>query len=336
MSLGTLDRNPPPLFQQGLSAASKLAVYAALAIFLMVADARFNMTQPLRMVLATALHPMQRALLAPVDAWEAGGDYLRGMERATEAENQARRQLVQQAEKLSRSSQLQVENERLRALLKMQAAQAVPSMAAEVLYEAADPYSRRVVIDHGSRHGVRAGAPVINDTGVLGQVTRVYLLSSEVTLLGDKDAAIPVLNNRTQQRGVAYGGERSEGPMELRFMAANADIKVGDLLSTSGLDGVYPPGLPVATVAEVERRGDTSFARVSLKPASPPDAARHVLILEPLALHEAARTEAAAANSAEAASAAHRKAEIKADAKAKAAETRAAAAAAKATSGGER
>ncbi|MDM4767072.1 rod shape-determining protein MreC [Pelomonas sp. SE-A7] len=333
MSLGTLDRNPPPLFRQGLSAASKLAVYAALAIFLMVADARFNMTQPLRAGLALALHPLQRALLAPVDAWEAGGDYLRGMERATEAENQARRQLVQQAERLSRAGQLQTENDKLRALLKMQEAQPVPSLAAEVLYEAADPYSRRVIIDRGSRHGVRAGAPVINDAGVLGQVTRVYLLSSEVTLLGDKDAAIPVLNNRTQQRGVAYGGERSEGAMELRFMAANADIKVGDLLSTSGLDGMYPPGLPVAKVMAVERRGDTSFARVNLAPASPPDAARHVLVLEPMAKNEAARQEATAVNAAEAASAAARKLELKNEAKARAAEARAAAAASKAEGG---
>jgi rod shape-determining protein MreC len=100
-----------------------------------------------------------------------------------------------------------------------------------------------------------------------------------------------VLNTRTQQRGVAYGGER--GVMELRFIAANADIKAGDALATSGLDGLYPPGLPVANVAEVERRGDTSFARVGLAPVAQPDSARHVLVLEPLEGQESARTEAA-------------------------------------------
>lgn len=314
MPLGTLDRNPPPLFREGPSALTKLALCAALAVFLMVADARFGITAPARAALAVALHPLQRILLAPVDAWEQLGDYARGMERATAAENLARRQLAEQAVTLSRAAQLQAENQRLRALLDLREAQPVQGLAAEVLYEAADPFSRRIVIDRGSHRGVRAGAPVVNETGVLGQVTRVYPLSAEVTLLTDREAAIPVLNTRTQQRGVAYGGER--GVMELRFMAANADIKSGDALATSGLDGVYPPGLPVAKVVEVERRGDSSFARVSLVPQAQPDGARHVLVLVPLADQEAARAEAQA----EAASAAL--ANDKAKAKGKKGETR--------------
>jgi rod shape-determining protein MreC len=261
-------------------------------VFLMVADSRFNVTAPARAGLALALHPLQRVLLVPVDAWEQAGDYSRGMERATEAENQARRQLAEQAVILSRANQLQAENQRLRSLLALREALPVKGLAAEVLYEAADPFSRRIVIDRGGHRGVRLGAPVVNDAGVLGQVTRVYPLSAEVTLLTDREATIPVLNARTQQRGVAYGGER--GVMELRFMAANADIKAGDDLVTSGLDGVYPPGLPVAKVGEVERRGDTSFARVGLAPVAQPDSARHVLVLEPLAGHEEARAEAEA------------------------------------------
>ncbi|MBB3196151.1 rod shape-determining protein MreC [Roseateles terrae] len=292
MPLGTLDRNPPPLFREGPSALTKLAFCAALAVFLMVADARFNVTAPARAGLALALHPMQRVLLVPVDAWEQAGDYSRGMERATEAENQARRQLAEQAVILSRANQLQSENQRLRSLLGLREALPVTGLAAEVLYEAPDPFSRRIVIDRGGHRGVRLGAPVVNDAGVLGQVTRVYPLSAEVTLLTDREATIPVLNARTQQRGVAYGGER--GVMELRFMAANADIKAGDDLVTSGLDGVYPPGLPVAKVSEVERRGDTSFARVGLAPVAQPDSARHVLVLEPLVGQEEARAEAEA------------------------------------------
>lgn len=291
MPLGTLDRNPPPLFREGPSALTKLAFCAALAVFLMVADSRFQVTAPARAGLALALHPLQRALLAPVDAWEQAGDYARGMEKATEAENQARQQLASQAVILSRAAQLQAENTRLRALLDLRDALPVKGLAAEVLYEAPDPFSRRIIIDRGGHRGVRLGAPVVNDAGVLGQVTRVYPLSAEVTLLTDRDATIPVLNTRTQQRGVAYGGER--GVMELRFIAANADIKAGDTLSTSGLDGLYPPGLPVAKVAEVERRGDTSFARVGLAPIAQPDSARHVLVLEPLEGQESARTEAA-------------------------------------------
>lgn len=297
MPLGTLDRTPPPFFRQGPSALTKLLLCAALAIFLMVADARFKLATPARAALALVLHPVQRALLAPVDAWEQLGDYLRGTERAMAAEDQARRQLVQQAERLSRAEQLQAENQSLRALLALRPALQVPTIAAEVLYEASDPYSRKVVIDRGSQQGVRAGAPVINDAGVLGQVTRVYLLSAEVTLLNDKDAAIPVLNTRSQQRGAAFGGTDGLG-MELRFMATNADLKQDDLLTTSGLDGVYPPGLPVARISAIERRGDSSFARVSLRPVAQLDNVRHVLVLGALAELEHARNEAVAASAA--------------------------------------
>lgn len=294
MPLGTLDRSPPPFFRQGTSALTKLLLCAAAAVLMMVADARFKLAEPARAGLALVLHPVQRLLLSPVDGWERLQDYLRGTESAMAAEDQARRQLVLQAEKLGRTEQLQAENARLRALLGLRPALTVRSMAAEVLYEATDPYSRRVVVDRGSAQGMPPGAPVINDAGVLGQVTRVYTLSSEVTLLADKDAAIPVLNVRSQQRGVAFGLGDGSG-MELRFMAANADVREGDLLTTSGLDGLYPPGLPVARVSHVERRGDSSFARVALTPVARAETARHVLVLLPQQELLPARAEAAAA-----------------------------------------
>jgi len=325
MPLGTLDRSPPPFFRQGPSALTKLALCSALALLLMVADARFKLMQPARAALALVLHPVQRLLLAPVDAWENAGDYLRGTKRAMAAEDLARRQLAQQAERLSRAEALQVENDRLRKLLALQPSLTVPSIAAEILFEAPDPFSRRVVIDRGAAQGIAPGSPVINEAGVLGQVTRVYPLSSEVTLLTDKEAAIPLLNARTQMRNAA-GGRADGAGMELRFLAANADVKVGDLMSTSGLDGVYPPGLPVAKVTLVERRGDSSFAQVQLAPISQPDSARHVLVLQPMDRHVAARQEAEVANAAQAASAA----EAKATARAAKKEERAAKAAEKA------
>ncbi|MDG0834034.1 rod shape-determining protein MreC [Roseateles saccharophilus] len=307
MPLGTLDRSPPPFFRQGPSALTKLALCSALALLLMVADARFKLMLPARAALALVLQPVQRLLLVPVDAWENAGDYLRGTKRAMAAEDLARRQLSAQAERLSRAEALQAENERLRKLLGLQPALVVPTLAAEVLFEAPDPFSRRVVIDRGATQGVAAGSPVINEAGVLGQVTRVYPLSAEVTLLTDKDAAIPLLNARTQMRNAAAGRPDGAG-MELRFLAANADVKVGDLMTTSGLDGVYPPGLPVAKVTVVERRGDSSFAQVQLTPIAQPDSAHHVLVLQPMDRHIAARKEAEVAAAAEAASAAEAKA----------------------------
>ena len=286
MPLGTLDRSPPPFFRQGTSALTKLVFFSAAALFLMVADVRFKWTGSLRSVLAIALLPVQRAVAAPLELAEGGEDYLRGLRAAQAAEHEARTKLAAQSERAQRVEQLLQEYTRLRALLDLRAATTVRSMPAEVLYEAADPFSRKVFIDRGSTHGVALGSPVINEAGVLGQVTHAYALSSEVTLLADKDAAIPVLNTRTQQRGAAFGGRDG---MELRFTSANADVQVGDLLHTSGLDGIYPPGLPVARVASVERRVESGFARIALKPEANADGVRHVLVLEPLAAQLPAR-----------------------------------------------
>jgi rod shape-determining protein MreC len=285
MPLGTLDRTPPPFFRQGPSALTKLVFFSALALLLMVADARWRVVDPLRASLATVLLPLQQALATPVQAWDAASGYLRGLEQARAAEQAARIALAQQSERAARAGWLAAENERLRALLELRPALAVRAMPAEVLYEAADPYSRKVVIDRGATQGVQRGAPVLNEAGVLGQVTRVHPLTAEVTLLTDRDASIPVLNARTQQRSAAFGGTGggANPGMELRFMAGNADVQPGDLLTTSGIDGVYPPGLPVARVVAVERRADSGFARIALVPASPPDGVRHVLVLEPTA-----------------------------------------------------
>ncbi len=283
MPLGTLDRTPPPFFRQGPSALTKLVFFSALALFLMVADARLRVADPLRQGLAMVLLPLQRALAVPVEMMEGGSDYLRGLNQAQREERAARLKSAAVSERAARTEQLAEENARLRALLALRPAIQVRSQPAEVLYEAADPYSRKVFIDRGKQQGVLLGSPVINESGVLGQVTQAYTWTSEVTLLSDKDAAIPVLNTRTQQRSAAFGGGGNNG-MELRFMSGNADVQVGDLLHTSGLDGVYPPGLPVARVAAVERRVESGFARIRLTPAANADGVRHVLVLEPLSV----------------------------------------------------
>ena len=180
--------------------------------------------------------------------------------------------------------QLTLENNRLRALLNVASRTETQGQAAQVLYDAADPYTRKVVIDRGMAQGVQAGSPVLDDSGVVGQVTRVHPLVSEVTLLTDRDQAIPVLNTRTGVRSVAYGQSGPSGTeLELRFMAGNADVQEGDLLSTSGVDGVYPVGLPVARVTHVERRAESAFARVLCAPIAQLASTHHVLVLAPVA-----------------------------------------------------
>lgn len=285
MPLGTLERSAPPFFKQGPSALSRLAVYSALALFLMVADARFALTGPLRQAVATVLYPVQWLMLQPVEFASHGAGYFQALSAAQQDLDAARKKMTTMGQRANQAEQLILENARLRQLLALRDRLETPAQAAEVIYDTADPYTRRVVLDRGQMGGVELGSPVMDEAGVLGQVTRVFPLMSEVTLLVDRDQAIPVLNIRTGVRGVAYGDPVAGhgGGMELRFMPANADIREEDLLTTSGVDGLYPPGLPVARVVRVERRADSAFARIYCMPLAQVQGARHVVVLRPLA-----------------------------------------------------
>jgi rod shape-determining protein MreC len=284
MPLGTLDRTPPPFFKQGPSALTKLIFCSALALFLMVADARFALMRPLRAGLATALYPVQWALIEPFRLALGGSAYFASQASLQAQADTAQRQLATQSVRAGRVEQLTLENNRLRQLLELRAQITTVAQSAEVLYDAADPYTHKVVIDKGTTQGVVAGSPVLDGLGVLGQVTRAYPVVSEVTLLIDRDQAIPGLNTRTGARSVAYGDPASYGgQLELRFMAGNSDVQVGDVLTTSGVDGVYPVGLQVAKIAKIERRADSAFARIYCTPVAQVAGARHVLVLQPVA-----------------------------------------------------
>jgi len=284
MPLGTLERSAPSLFRQGPSALSQLVLYSALALFLMVADTRLRITDPLRKTVAAILYPAQWLMLQPVAMVDHATRYFQSLDSAQAQSDAARKQLTLLAQRAHQADQLGQENDRLRRLLDLRERLQVPAQAAQILYDTADPYSRRVMVDRGQDAGVLPGSPVLDGTGILGQVTRVYPLVSEVTLLTDREQAIPVLNSRTSARGVAYGDPVAShgGGIELRFVSANADVQEGDQLTTSGLDGVYPPGLPVARVVRVERRADSAFARIYCEPAAAIQGARHVLLLQPL------------------------------------------------------
>jgi rod shape-determining protein MreC len=209
MPLGTLDGTPPPFFRQGPSALSKLVFFSALAVLLMVADRRFQVTQPLRSVVATALYPLQWVALRPVIWAQGGGQYFQALGSSQSKEAAAQYQLGLQSQRALQVEQLTLENTRLRALLEMRERLNTPALAAQVLYDAADPYTRKVIIDKGSLAAVQPGAPVLDEAGILGQVTRVYPLVSEVTLVTDRNQAIPVLSVRTGARALAFGDATS-------------------------------------------------------------------------------------------------------------------------------
>jgi len=283
MAFGVLDQDPPPFFRQGASAFSKLIVFSAVAVFLMVADTRFQTLQPARAVLQAVLFPLQWLAQRPALIEGELADFIDKVQLVDAAHTGLTEKLRQQSARAYQVEQLELENSRLRALLELRPALAVSGTAAQVLYDAADPYTRKVVIDRGQAQDVKLGSPVIDEKGVLGQVTRVFLLSSEVTLITDREHATPVLNVRTGARGVVYGDTSSHADaMELRFMAANADVAEGDLLTTSGVDGVYPAGIPVARVEKVDRQVNAVFAQIYCVPVALASGTGHVLVLDTL------------------------------------------------------
>lgn len=292
MPLGTLDRSPPPFFRQGPSALSKLVFFGVLAVLLMVADSRFRLIQPVRAAIATVLYPLQWGLLQPVIWARDGGKYFESLNTLQAHEAAAQYRLGLQSQRAQQVEELTIENARLRALLDLRARVNAPALAAQVLYAAADPFTRKVIVDKGALAAVQQGSPVLDELGVLGQVTRVYPLVSEVTLITDRNQAIPVLNTRTGLRALAFGEPSAgAGSLELRFLDANVDLQAGDLMTTSGIDGVYPPGLQVARVSKIERGADSAFARVRCQPVADVTGGLHVLILQPLAGQVLARPE---------------------------------------------
>jgi rod shape-determining protein MreC len=189
-----------------------------------------------------------------------------------------RQEQVANGKTLQQVQQLTAENEQLRKLLDANERLPVKSLMSEILYDARDAFTRKIVLDRGSQQGVAPGQPVIDDIGVVGQVTRVFPFTSEVTLLTDKDQAIPVQVVRSGLRSIVYGQGHS-GALDLRFMPVNADIKNGDILVTSGIDGVYPAGLAVAKVVQVESKSSDAFARIVCQPLAGIDRNRQLLVL---------------------------------------------------------
>ena len=290
MSLRTLERGAPSLFKNGAASSTKMLLLSVLAVVLMVADARLKLAEPVRQAVSAVLYPLQWAVMQPVGWAEEGQSYFESLKQAQEESIEARRLMANMALRAAEADRLLDENLQLRGLLDLRPRLAVPTLAAEVMYQTPDSYTRRVVLNKGQMAGVEPGSPVMDDAGVMGQVTRVQPFSSEVTLLSDRDQAIPVMVARTGVRSVAYGDPsnlRSDG-MELRFMPHDADVEAGDMLTTSGVDGVYPAGLPVARVVEVERRSQSPFKRIYCQPLARLDEARHVMILTPLNLIRAA------------------------------------------------
>ncbi|WUR14122.1 rod shape-determining protein MreC [[Empedobacter] haloabium] len=260
-----MEYSPPPLFKQGASARAKMMVFACISIALLLVDARFNALTVARQVAGTVLYPVQVVAMLPRDALVGMGNYFSSLSALEKQVRDLKQQQIAMAQTLQQAQRTQAENNQLRKLLEAREKLPGKTMLGEILYDARDVFTRKVILDRGSQQGVKPGLPVIDNQGVVGQVTRVFPFTSEVTLLTDKEQAIPVQVLRNGLRSVAYGRGQS-GNLDLRFMEPNADVVVGDILVTSGIDGIYPAGLAVARVTQVENNANGAFGRIVCQP----------------------------------------------------------------------
>ncbi len=289
--------SPPPLFKQGASARAKVVLFSCLAIALLLADGRFQALSTIRQTVGTVLLPLQTLALAPRDALYAVGGYFSSLNQLQQENQQLRRQQIVSGQALQQGRYLEAENAWLRNLLGASQQMPVQSVLGQVLYDTRDAFERKLVLDRGRQHGVRRGQPVIDDRGVVGQITRVFPFTSEVTLLTDKNQAIAVQVLRSGVRSVIYGRGQPD-VLDLRFVTTNADIRKGDVLMTSGIDGIFPAGLAVAEVSEVGLKSGDSFAQVTCRPIAGISRHQQLLILltpppAPLEQEEAAAPEEA-------------------------------------------
>lgn len=269
--------SPPPFFKRGPAPLAKLVFFVIVSLALLISDLNLCYLDAFRQGLSVLAYPLQMAAATPADFVRNASNYFSSLVRLQIENKELKSRQLQGAERLLRLDQLEQENRHLRALLEARERQPVKSVVAEIMYTAKDPFSRKVILDKGDQAGIAAGQAVVDESGVIGQITRVFPMQSELTLLTDKDQAIPVMIVRSGLRAVLFGS--GNGLMELRYLAANADVQPGDKVVTSGLDGVFLAGLPVATVAKVERDQAQTFARIPCLPAAGVEQFSHVLVL---------------------------------------------------------
>ena len=262
-----MEDQTPPFFERGPSPLARFTFFALLSIVLLFADARLRYLEHIREAVSVALYPLERAARAPGAALIRLATFFTAQSTLMEENEALRLKTLELSSKAARMEALAAETRQLRKLLSASTRSDLTLQLGEIVYAKRDPFTRKVVVDRGSQHGVRAGQAVIDESGLVGQVTRVLPLASEVTLITDKNQAVPVQNLRTGARSVIFGVGRDD-VLELRFMPVNADIKVGDTFVTSGIDGLYPAGFPVATVANVDRSATNAFARIECSPSA--------------------------------------------------------------------
>lgn len=272
-------------FNRGPSAEARIIFFALLSLLLLFVDARYRHLESIRNVLALPIQSLQRLTTSltsqPGVLWDQFSNYIDSQGNLARENMQLREQHTIYATQMLELQVLQAENTHLRKLFEVSQHADFPMQMAEIVYLERDIFKRKVYVDKGSQKNVVAGQVVMDETGVIGQVTRVYPWLSEVTLITDKDHAVPIQVLRTGLRAVVFGSGNISN-LSLRYMPISSDIQVGDVLVTSGIDGTYPFGLPVAKITKIERDPAYPFAKIVCVPLAGVDQQRQLMIISGL------------------------------------------------------
>ena len=267
----------PALFPHGLTPGARLVICLLASILMLTLDARYHSLFWLRAAANSLIYPLEALEQAPVSAFGKMTAFFVKQGNLLTENRQLRAQAVRWQLEKQQLHQLSAENKHLRALLALHNRTGVASQAAEIVSISRDPYQPVITLDRGSLSGTQAGSAVMDESGLVGQITRSYPLTSEVTLITDKDQSVPIRIQRTGEYAVMFGTGHGT---ELRYLPHSTDIRPGDLLVTSGLGGVFPAGIDVARVSSIDNRSARAFDIVDCQPLAAIDREQQVLILK--------------------------------------------------------
>ncbi|EKO3581394.1 rod shape-determining protein MreC [Vibrio metschnikovii] len=269
-----------PIFGRGPSLQQRLFFAVIASASLMLADSRLDAFSQVRFLLNSAVAPIQYAADLPRSMFDGFYDRFSSRQQLMESNHGLKREVLILKSDLILLDQYREENQRLRKLLGSSFVRDEKKVVAEVMGVDTSPYRHQVVIDKGRVDGVYEGQPVINEKGIVGQVTFVAAHNSRVLLLIDSNSAIPVQNIRNDIRVIASGNGQTD-EIQLEHIATSTDMNVGDMLVTSGLGGIYPEGYPVAYIAEVDKDTRREFAVIKATPVVDFTRLRYLLLIWP-------------------------------------------------------
>ena len=275
----SLPSEPPRFFNRGPSPIARLTFFGVISLALMFIDARFRTLETVRMAIATVVYPVQQAALVPAQLAKAMTEFFDTRSELRDENARLKEQLLQASPAQQAQVASRQETDRLSKLLQISQTAPVRSQAARVVYLGRDPFSQKAFVDRSVSQPFEPGSAVADELGLLGQLTRVHPLFAEVTLVTEKDFAVPVKIERTSMHALLYGRGPGKLP-ELRSVASNVDVREGDILITSSIDGLYPANIRVARVASVQRNAESPFAVIECTPTASVAGSDTVLVFD--------------------------------------------------------